>query len=324
MMVDEILTPYQQLIESALADLPLPKEPARLFDPLRHTLGNGGKRIRPVLTLLTCELFDAPAEKAIHQAIAVELFHNFTLIHDDFMDDAPLRRGQPTVYSKWGANVAVLSGDALIVLAYDRLRLNAGERLHDLMEMFNDCALNVCVGQQLDMDYAQKGAISSLQYREMIRLKTGILLGLSCGIGAMMAGAASHQVAAVRKFAEHLGIAFQIKDDLLDAFGNQGFGKKLGGDIAEGKHTWLVVKALEVANASQKNELQQAFALSDDKSKIERVTALFRKLGLEEMGNEAVKSESETALSALKSVKGNPRAMAKLETLTNALIWRTV
>jgi len=248
---------YQSLIEKELAVLKLPEEPKKLYEPIRYTLSLGGKRMRPVLLLLGCDLFDGNIEKAISAALAVELFHNFTLMHDDIMDNAPLRRNQPTTHQKWNKNVAILSGDLMLVKAYELLNSCETENLSGILNVFNEAATKVCEGQQMDMDFEEKETIFIDEYIKMISLKTAALLAGSLKIGAILGGASADDSRKLQEFGKHIGIAFQLQDDLLDVFGNpEKFGKTVGGDIIANKKTFLFLKAFELADALQKRTLQ--------------------------------------------------------------------
>lgn len=232
-----------------------------LYEPIRYTLEEGGKRMRPLLCLLSASLFNENYEEVyengVSAAMALEIFHNFTLLHDDIMDSAPTRRGRPTVHTKWGQNAAILSGDAMMILSYQVLC--EARPLSELLEVFNLAAIEVCEGQQLDMEFEERGDVTESDYMEMIRLKTAALMAAATKMGAITAGASLEQCDAMYKYGESLGLAFQIQDDLLDTYGNSAtFGKKIGGDIAEGKQTFLRIKALEKANDADKIVLQES------------------------------------------------------------------
>jgi len=245
--MDNYLDKLRIEFESDLNSIDLPQDPANLYEPIRYMLSLGGKRIRPILALVGCELFGKPYSHAMNQALAVEVFHNFTLVHDDIMDSAEVRRSLPTVHKKWDTNIALLSGDGMIVIAYQHLFLAPTDKLKKLSDVFSKTALEVCEGQQFDMDYASREDVSLSEYLEMIRLKTAVLLGGSMQLGAIMADASNEQLDQIQQFAESMGLAFQIKDDYLDSFGDQkAFGKEIGGDIRERKRTWLTLKAIDL------------------------------------------------------------------------------
>lgn len=247
MVMDFTLSNFSGIVENALAELEYPRVAPKLFDPIRYTLESGGKRLRPVLTLASYSALakEEPA-KAINQALAIELFHNFTLLHDDVMDRADIRRGRPTVHRKWGDNVAILSGDAMLTMATQQLAKEAGDCLADLSECFNRTAMEVYEGQQLDMEFEQRQDVTIDEYLFMIGLKTSVLLGCACSLGAIMAHADKATAEALYRYGYALGMAFQLRDDWLDTFGDPAvFGKEIGGDIVNHKKTWLLISALE-------------------------------------------------------------------------------
>ncbi len=250
---------YEQLIEyfeEQLKTIKYKNDPLELYSPITYTLGFGGKRIRPVTTLMGCELFCGDYSKALPQAIAIELFHNFTLIHDDIMDNAPIRRGRETVYKKWNSNIAILSGDTLFALAYQYAQQADKEILHDILSVFNNTAIEVCEGQQFDLNYETSSNVSVQEYMNMIRLKTGVLFGAALKIGALIGGASTNDANLLYDFGVNIGLGFQLKDDLLDTYGNEGvFGKKTGGDIVSNKKTFLFIKALEISDTKNREKL---------------------------------------------------------------------
>jgi len=252
-----------------------PTEPASLYEPNEYFLQLGGKRIRPVLCLMGNELFDEINPDAWHVANAIELFHNFTLIHDDIMDKAPLRRGKETVHAKFGENTALLAGDVMLVAAYDYLNKINTSYIRSIINLFNKTAKEVCEGQQLDMDFEKKEDVSLNDYLYMIELKTSVVLAASLKLGSILGGASQRNQTLLYEFGKKLGIAFQIQDDYLDAFGDpQKFGKQPGGDIKANKKTFLLIQALETADASQKKELKKLMAGNGD-DKTEKVLQLF-------------------------------------------------
>ena len=253
-----------------------PEEPLSLYRPGEYFLKLGGKRIRPALCLMGNELFDEVNADAWHAATAVELFHNFTLIHDDIMDKAPLRRGMPTVHTKFGDSTALLSGDVMFVFAYECLNKINSSYLHKAIEVFNDAAKKVCEGQQLDMDYEKKDEVNLDEYLHMIELKTSVLLAASLKLGAILGGATQRNQELLYNFGKNLGIAFQIQDDYLDAFGDpQKIGKQTGGDIKSNKKTFLMIYALEACSESHKKEIKELLRNNDD-DKTEKVLGIFR------------------------------------------------
>ena len=271
--------PFQELIEKFNQDFDtthFPSQPASLYEPSEYFLKIGGKRIRPVLCLLGNELFSDLHPDAFLAAKAVELFHNFSLVHDDMMDEANLRRGQPTVHTKYDANTALLVGDIMVIRAYEYLQPIQSNHLSKILGLFNQTAREVCEGQQLDMDYAKRSTVSLDEYIHMITLKTSVLLAASLQMGAIIGGAGEHNCSHLYEFGKKLGIAFQIQDDYLDAFGDAAvFGKDAGGDIKQNKKTFLLIRALETANPEQLKALN-ALLTSDPADKVEQVLAIFK------------------------------------------------
>lgn len=277
----------QNKFESALVNYSesLPDNP--LHQPIRYILSLGGKRIRPALVLLSGKAFGAAEGQLIRAALAVEIFHNFSLVHDDIMDKAPLRRGKTTVHEKWDSNAAILSGDAMLIEAYKQLSLCGHEYLQEILDLFNTTSLEVCEGQQLDMDFENRTSVSVGEYIEMIRLKTAVLLGCSLQMGALLGNASKEDCKHIYNFGKLCGIAFQIQDDYLDAFGNpENFGKQVGGDILSNKKTYLIIKALELASAEGRAELESIYfknAIPDSDQKVKRVLELFREMKIDEI-----------------------------------------
>jgi geranylgeranyl diphosphate synthase type II len=263
-----------------------PGEPATLYDPNRYFLKLGGKRIRPVLCLMANELFDDIREDAWEVAKAIELFHNFTLIHDDIMDKAPLRRGMPTVHEKYGSNTALLAGDVMLIAAYDYLNKVSGKYIYAIIHLFNKTAREVCEGQQLDMDFENKSQVNFDEYLNMISLKTSVLLAASLKLGAILGGAGERNQNLIYEFGRKLGLAFQVQDDYLDAFGDpEKFGKQVGGDIKANKKTFLLIHALETASPEQKKELEQLLATNTE-DKVEKVLSIFRACKVDQWARE--------------------------------------
>ncbi|MGB0933795.1 MAG: polyprenyl synthetase family protein [Lishizhenia sp.] len=278
------LAEYQSILEETISKVSFPKEPKNLYDPLAYFLTLGGKRTRPVLALLGCNLFGVPGLKAMNAAIAVELFHNFTLIHDDIMDAAPIRRGKETVHQKWNENVGILSGDALFVCAYQYLAKNETDVLPRLLEIFSKTALEVCEGQQMDMDFETREDVQIDEYLEMIRLKTSVLLGAALEMGATVAKTNSKNAQLIYDFGMHVGLAFQIQDDILDLYADpEKFGKQVGGDVIANKKTYLQIKAYELANATQKTALKNLESETDFDKKVKEVKAIFDAIGVREL-----------------------------------------
>lgn len=283
-------------IETALAALPYSAGAPALYTPVKYTLAEGGKRLRPLLTLATAIAAGGSAEGALNQALAVEMFHNFTLIHDDVMDRSDRRRGRPTVFRRWGAVQAILSGDALLTLATAQLTKGAGERLAEALELFNRTALEVYEGQQLDIEFETRRRVNVGEYMEMIRLKTSVLLGCACEMGAIMAGADHRVRRAMYDYAENVGVAFQLRDDWLDTFGDpEVFGKAIGGDIVNGKKTWLHLNAVK----ADPEGMAAAMACKTRAGKVRRVKAVYERLGLSEKCSALIDSYVARAVGSL-------------------------
>ena len=278
------------------------KEPKNLYEPLQYFLQLGGKRLRPVLTLMTTEIFDVDYKKSLNAALAVEVFHNFSLIHDDIMDDAPLRRGKETVHEKWNINTGILSGDAMLIKAYQLFENYESKTFQSLAKLFSKTALQVCEGQQYDIDFETRGDVTIPEYLKMIEYKTAVLVAASMQMGAIVANATEENQKHIYEFGKNLGIAFQLKDDYLDAFGNpETFGKQVGGDIIENKKTYLFLKAVEFSSDDDKHKLQGLFSNSscDNKDKIESVKQIFINSGSAEATKSAIENYTNKAFKAL-------------------------
>jgi geranylgeranyl diphosphate synthase, type II len=276
-----------------------PDHTESLYDPAQYILGIGGKRIRPVCVLLGSELFDEIAEDAYHAATAIELFHNFSLIHDDIMDKAPVRRGMQTVHTKYGESTALLAGDVMFVKAYENLNKIQPANLQKVLHLFNVTASQVCEGQQLDMDFEKRDTVSFNEYVNMITLKTSVLVAASLQLGAILGGAGTASQKHLYEFGKNLGIAFQVQDDYLDAFGNPDkFGKQVGGDILANKKTFLMIHAMEVASAEIKKELVQLMT-ENPADKVEKVLAIFKACKVDEWAAALKEKYKQTALQHL-------------------------
>jgi geranylgeranyl diphosphate synthase type II len=279
-----------------------PDRPSSLYDPNRYFLQLGGKRVRPVLCLMGSELFGDISPDAWQVANAIELFHNFTLIHDDIMDKAPLRRGMPTVHEKYGESTALLAGDVMLVAAYDYLNKISGKYIFSIIHLFNKTAREVCEGQQLDMDFEKVEKVEFTEYLEMISLKTSVLLAASLKMGAILGGAGERNQNLLFEFGRKLGLAFQVQDDYLDAFGDPDkFGKQVGGDIKANKKTFLLIHALETVSASQKEQLQQLLK-GDEKNKVKEVLSIFRACKVGEWASELKEKFMAESLTHLEDV----------------------
>ena len=262
----------------------LKREPKNLYDPIEYIMSLGGKRMRPILVLMSCDLFDGDISEAMEAALSIEMFHNFTLIHDDIMDSADLRRGKETVHKKWDLNTAILSGDALMIQSNQRLEYYEGKIFKELISLYNKTALEVCEGQQMDMDFETLQQVGLDAYLKMISYKTAVLVGASLKMGAIICEASPEDQTRIYNFGLNLGIAFQLQDDYLDTFGEEDFGKKIGGDIIEGKKTFLYIKALELADPNDKEQLLKLYGSAEDQDKrISDVKSIFRKYGVAEM-----------------------------------------
>ncbi len=312
-------------IHREMQNISLGNNPAELYEPISYTLGMGGKRIRPLLCLMSCELFDGDFKDALYPAIGIEIFHNFTLLHDDIMDNAPLRRSMPTVHQKWNSNVAILSGDAMLVKAYQMMMKVREPILLKVLETFSECALRVCEGQQLDMNYERNDGISIEQYIEMIGMKTAALLGASLSIGAIIAKASSVQVSQIELFGRNLGIAFQLYDDILDVYGESDkFGKQPGGDILADKKTFLLLKAIELSEKRNTKEIRAWIGKQnvDPKEKIAAVTEIYNDLGIKELATHTASGYLEKAFSSLRNLPVSSDSKEPLLKLTASLLGR--
>ena len=305
------LATYTELIETALSDFYLPPQPAHLYDPLRYFLNLGGKRMRPILTLLATEAFGKQAKDGLQAALAVEVFHNFSLIHDDIMDAAPLRRGQHTVHEKWNTNIAILSGDVLLVKAYECLANYDAVTFKKLFTVFNQTAIEVCEGQQYDMDFEQRNDVTEEAYIEMIRLKTSVLVGCALELGAIVGGADHAAAQQIYRFGEQLGLAFQIQDDLLDLFGSEAqVGKQIGGDVLANKKTLLSIAAKSLANQSERAVLDEIAQIQDDAVKIAQAQKLYLDLGAKSYCEAKMNAFHQEALKALDQIESQHSKIA--------------
>ncbi len=278
--------PFLKAITLQVSQIEYGQQPAELYDPIRYIMSLGGKRLRPLLTVLAANLFTDNWQKSLKAAAAVEVFHNFSLMHDDIMDKAPLRRGQPTVHQKWNNNIAILSGDVMLVNAYELLLDVPTDQLARVIGRFNKTAAEVCEGQQLDMNFETRWDVTEAEYLNMIRLKTSVLLGFALELGGIVAGADTTTTQQLYEAGVNMGLGFQLKDDLLDVYGNPDkFGKQVGGDIISNKKTFLLIEALERATGSDRTELDGWLAATDfdTDQKVRAVTALFSKLEIDKL-----------------------------------------
>lgn len=313
-------TPWEKLaqqIDEAIVENKIDAEPKELYQPINYTLNMGGKRIRPTLALMATELFGKPAKEAMHLALAIEIFHNFTLVHDDIMDEAPLRRGKETVHKKWGRDIAILAGDVMMVKAYQFLAKEKGGKLSEMLQLFNQTAIEVCEGQQMDMNYEVKPDTTLSEYLKMIELKTAVLLAASLKLGALSAGANEEEANLLYDFGKNTGIAFQIQDDYLDVYADgKVFGKQIGGDILNNKKTYLLLRAIEEASPQQQEEIERILAIQDrKKEKVNQMIAVYNHLNIPQLTKDAMQHHFDLALASIDRInqsKANKEALIDL------------
>lgn len=305
---------YKDLVESELQQLNLGSQPKELYEPIAYFLSLGGKRIRPILCMMAAELFGTNKSLVMKAALGIEVFHNFTLVHDDIMDNAPVRRGKPTVHEKWNRDIAILSGDVMFVKAFDLICEQESNQLNQILRLFNKTAIEVCEGQQLDMNFELEESVSIDHYIQMISLKTSVLLACSLKIGALLAGANESDADKIYEFGKNLGIAFQIQDDYLDAYANpDDFGKAVGGDIMANKKTFLMLTAKQEADADQLEKLNDFLQLESDE-KVNAIKSLFNQLEVPQKTKTAIDHYFNLAMQNLKSIdaKGSKQAFEEL------------
>lgn len=321
------ISDYQEIISAHFKTLTLDKEPNNLYEPIRYILSLGGKRLRPVLTLMATEVFDTDCQKAIQAATAVEVFHNFSLIHDDIMDDAPLRRGNETVHEKWDLNTGILSGDAMLILAYQFFETYEPNVFRALAKLFSKTALEVCEGQQYDVDFETRDDVTIPEYLKMIEYKTAVLVAAAMKMGAIVAETSEENANAIYDFGLNLGIAFQLQDDYLDAFGNpETFGKQVGGDIIENKKTYLYLKALEYSKETEKEQLLHLFSIqpNDNTDKINSVKQIFNQTGASDATQSAIQEYTLKAFETLDKMNISEDKKAVLKAFGDKLMSRNV
>ncbi len=314
-----------QLFSDHLDKQSFSHDPKELYEPIVYSLSQCGKRLRPVFTLMACDLFGGDIQKALPQALAIELLHNFTLIHDDLMDQSPIRHGKETVFKKWNPKLAILSGDALFVLAYTYTLHADADRLPKILNVFNSTALQACEGQQLDLNFENRKEVSLEDYLEMIRLKTAVLFGASLKLGALIAGASEENMQLIYDFGVHVGIGFQLKDDLLDLYGKEEiFGKRTGQDIVENKKTFLFVKAMSTADPNTRNILLDYFHEKKlpEEEKIKAFRKLFDELDIERLTNEAITSYLQKGLEKLDAIDISAERKLPLRKLAQSIMQR--
>lgn len=310
-------------LESSIAS----KEPHNLYDPIQYILQLGGKRLRPVLTLMTADMFGTEYHKALNAALCVEVFHNFSLVHDDIMDDAPIRRGKDTVHKKWDTNTAILSGDAMLIMAYQCLESYDNDQFVALTKLLTKTSLEVCEGQQYDVDFETRDDVSIPEYLKMIEYKTAVLVGAAMQMGAIVANASEASQKAIYDFGRYLGIAFQLQDDYLDAFGDpERFGKQIGGDIIENKKTYLYLKAQEFSDKTNKLQLSHLYSITptDPSDKIDAVKQIFLSSGSAEATKTAIKAYTNKAFDVMDSLELSIENKTKLRAFGEELMNRNV
>jgi len=318
---------YQKEFVEYLENYSTLKEPQSLYQPIDYILNLGGKRLRPVLTLMTTEIFGENFKKSLNAALAIEVFHNFSLIHDDIMDDAPIRRGKETVHEKWDLNTGILSGDAMLIMAYQLFEYYDSKTFQSLVKLFSKTALEVCEGQQYDIDFEIRDDVSIPEYLKMIEYKTAVLVGGAMKMGAIVARASEEDQNKIYNFGRYLGIAFQLQDDYLDAFGNSDtFGKQIGGDIIENKKTYLYLKAFEYSNEDDKQQLIDLFGINpkDNTDKIEAVKQLFISTGSVNETKKAIEDYTNKAFSVLETINISDDKKKVLKQFGEQLMKRSV
>lgn len=316
---------FANKINKELSNVLKEKQPETLFEPPRYVFSLGGKRIRPILTLMAVDLFGKEVEIALNAALGIEIFHNFSLLHDDLMDNADLRRGNLTVHKKWNPNTAILSGDAMVIESYKYIAKVPGQHLQKILEIFSSTAMDICIGQQLDIDFEQRTDVSEAEYIEMILKKTAVLIGSSLKIGAVIADAKETDSDALYQFGINLGLAFQLKDDLLDVYGDvKTFGKNIGGDIINNKKTFLLIKALKDSNQIQQKTLEYWLNLKEfnPEEKIESVKKIYDELNLKVITENLIEKFYLASLDCLSSVNVTNESKKELLELSEKLITR--
>ena len=323
-----LLTPPEllSLVNQSIDKLNLDKKPVRLYEPIRYMLSMGGKRIRPVMCLMACDMFGGDVQMAMPAALSLEIFHNFTLLHDDIMDKAEMRRNLDCVHIRWNDNVAILSGDAMQIMAFDGLKDLPDHLFRESIRLFSNTALAVCEGQQYDMDFETRDLVSEADYLEMIRLKTGVLMGTSLKLGALVGNASPSDAESLYHFGLHTGIAFQLQDDLLDVYGDsETFGKNIGGDITTNKKTYLLIQALKTADSKTRTQLEYWLNLKEfqPEEKIRAVTAIFNQTNVRNICQQEMDLHLNKALDCLEAVNVPQNRKEPLMKLAADLMNRT-
>ncbi len=318
---EEILTK----VNTFLDNIPYDRKPQSLYEPIKYVLSMGGKRIRPVLMLLAYNLFKDDPESILMPACALETYHNYTLLHDDLMDNADLRRGHQTVHRRWDANTAILSGDSMLVLAYQRMAQCSADKVQEVLNLFTETALEIGEGQQYDMDFEHRNDVREEEYIEMIRLKTSVLLACATKIGAILADASAQDADNIYRFGEQMGLAFQLQDDFLDVYGDtKVFGKAIGGDIVSNKKTYMLINAFNRADAAQRAELERWIEAKDfdAKEKIAAVTRIYNEIGIDRLAMEKIKFYFNESKKYLDAVSVAPERKAELAKYTAEMMKR--
>ena len=315
----------REIINNTIAKINLSDSPAELFDPIKYTLSTGGKRLRPALVLMSCELFSGKIDKAIMPALGIEMFHNFTLLHDDIMDKSLIRRNKPTVHKKWNENIAILSGDVMSILSYKYITKCNEDILPSVIDLFNQTAIMVCKGQQYDINFEALQTVTVDEYLNMIELKTSVLIAASISLGAIIGGANQADTDHMYNFGKNLGMAFQIQDDMLDVYGDlKIFGKKPGGDIITNKKTYLLVKALEIASSEQKTRIYNQLKKKDfdPDEKIDSILSVYNELNIKDITEELIKKYFSKSKSYLDKVSSDDYKKEQLKNLFEILLNR--
>ncbi len=312
-------------INAYIDRLPYDRKPFSLYEPIQYVLSIGGKRIRPVLMLLAYNLYQDNPERILSSACALETYHNYTLLHDDLMDNAPMRRGNQTVHEKWDANTAILSGDTMLVLAYERMAQCQSEKLPEVLHLFTETALEIGEGQQYDIEFETRDDVTEAEYIEMIRLKTSVLLACAIKIGAILADAPAEDAENLYRFGEQIGLAFQLQDDYLDVYGDSAtFGKRIGGDIVSNKKTYMLINAYNKANAEQRAELDSWIQRKDfnEQDKIAAVTRLYNEIGIDKMALDKIEYYFEQSKKFLAAVSVPEERKAELQAYSASMMKR--
>ncbi len=316
---------YLERVNNAIKAIPYPEQPSHLYEPITYTMDLGGKRLRPVLVLMACEAVGGDINRAITPAIGLEMFHNFTLLHDDVMDKADIRRGKPTVHVKWDDNTAILSGDAMLTMATQLIAQAPADVMPQVMDLYNRTAMEIYEGQQYDVDFETRNDVTVDEYIEMIRLKTSVLLGCACKMGALIGGADEATAQLFYKVGENLGLAFQLQDDMLDVWGDEAtFGKAIGGDIMNNKKTFLLINAMQRATGDHKVELSLWLSTPNASRavKVPAVTAIYDALNLRSLSLDAINRYNDEALEALSKIAISDEARSEFANFITRLVKR--